>query len=265
MKRLLFLVPIGALLFAPAVLTAQSALNGTWKVDMNKVDWSKTPDVYLLQGGMYSCQTCTPPIKIKADGNDQAVTGHPYLSTMAIKVVSDHEIQETDKKDGKVVGTSTTTVSPDGKTVSFTFTDSSNTNGGAPVTGKGEETLVAKGPAGSHAVSGSWRMSKMESLSDNGITWSYQVAGDSLTMTSKTGQSYTAKLGGPDAPMKGDPGVTSVSVKLMGKNTLVETDKRGDKIISVTTFTVAPDGKTAKAVAEDKLMNRTTTFNVVKM
>jgi hypothetical protein len=265
MKRLLFLVSIGALLFAPAVLTAQSALNGTWKVDMNKVDWSKKPDVYLLQGGMYSCQTCTPPIKIKADGNDQPVTGHPYLSTMAIKVVSDHELQETDKKDGKVVGTSTTTVSPDGKTVSFTFTDSSNTNGGAPVTGKGEETLVAKGPAGSHAVSGSWRMSKMESLSDNGITWSYQVAGDSLTMTSKTGQSYTAKLGGPDAPMKGDPGVTSVSVKLMGKNTLVETDKRGDKIISVTTFTVAPDGKTAKAVAEDKLMNRTTTFNVVKM
>jgi hypothetical protein len=265
MNRFLFLVPIGALLFAPAVLTAQDALNGTWKVDMNKVDWSKKPDVYLLQGGMYSCQTCTPPIKIKADGNDQPVTGHPYLSTMAIKVVSDHEIQETDKKDGKVVGTSTTTVSPDGKTVSFTFTDSSNTNGGAPVTGKGEETLVAKGPAGSHAVSGSWRMSKMESLSDNGITWSYQVAGDSLTMTSKTGQSYTAKLGGPEAPMKGDPGVTSVSVKLVGKNTLVETDKRGDKIVSVTTFTVAPDGKTAKAVAEDKLMNRTTTFNVVKM
>jgi hypothetical protein len=265
MKRLLFLVSIGALLFAPAVLTAQSALNGTWKVDMNKVDWSKTPDVYLLQGGMYSCSTCAPPIKIKADGNDQPVTGHPYLSTMAIKVVSDHEIQETDKKDGKVVGTSTTTVSPDGKTISFTFTDSSNTNGGAPVTGKGEETLVAKGPAGSHAVSGSWRMSKMETLSDNAITWSYQVTGDSLTMTSKTGQSYTAKLGGPEAPMKGDPGVTSVSVKLMGKNTLVETDKRGDKIISVTTFTVASDSKTAKAVAEDKLMNRTTTFNVVKM
>jgi hypothetical protein len=65
--------------------------------------------------------------------------------------------------------------------------------------------------------------------------------------------------------MKGDPGVTSVSVKMMGKNTLVETDKRGDKIVSVTTLTVAPDGKSAKAVAEDKLGNRTTTFNVVKM
>jgi hypothetical protein len=246
-------------------LTAQSALNGTWKVDMSNVDWSKKPDVYLLQGGMYSCQTCTPAYTVKADGKDQAVTGHPYFNSIAIKVISDHEIQETDKKDGKVVATSDTIISPDGKTASFVFTDSSDTNGGAPVTGKGESTLVAKGPAGSHALSGSWRMGKMESLSDNGITWSYQVTGDSLTMTSKTGQSYTAKLGGPEAPMKGDPGVTSVSVKMMGKNTLVETDKRGDKIISVTTLTVAPDGKTAKAVAEDRLSNRTTTFNVVKM
>jgi hypothetical protein len=265
MNRFLFLVPIGALLFAPAVLTAQDALNGTWKVDMNKVDWSKKPDVYLLQGGMYSCQTCTPPYTVKADGKDQAVTGHPYYNGVAIKVVSDHEVQETDKKDGRVVSTSDTIVSPDGKTASWVFTDSSDTNGGPPVTGKGESTLVAKGPAGSHVFSGSWRISKMETLSDNAITWSYQVTGDSLTMTSKTGQSYTAKLGGPEAPMKGDPGVTSVSVKLIGKNTLVETDKRGDKIISVTTFTVAPDGKSAKAVAEDRLANRTTTFNVVKM
>ena len=119
---------------------------------MNNVDWSKKPDVYLLQGGMYSCKPALRRIKIKADGKDQAVTGHPYFNTIAIKVVSDHDIQETDKKDGKVVATSNTTVSPDGKTMSWTFTDSSNTNGGPPVTGKGEETLVAKGPAGSHAV-----------------------------------------------------------------------------------------------------------------
>ena len=84
-------------------------------------------------------------------------------------------------------------------------------------------------------------------------------------MTSKTGQSYTAKLDGTEAPMKGDPGVTSVSVKMMGKNTLVETDKRGDKVISVTTLTVSPDGKSGKAVAEDKLANRTTTYSVVKL
>jgi hypothetical protein len=107
-------------------------------------------------------------------------------------------------------------------------------------------------------------MSKMDSLSDNAIVWSYMLMGDSLMMTSKTGQSYTAKLDGTDAPMKGDPGVTSVSLKLVGKNTLVETDKRDGKPVSVMTMTLAPDGKTAKAVVDDKLQARSTTFDAVK-
>jgi hypothetical protein len=263
MKRLLFLVPLGALLI-PHSATAQSPFDGTWKISLSNVDWSKKPDVYLLDKGMYSCKTCTPAYTIKADGSDQAVTGHPYVDTIAIKVVNDHQIDETDKKGGKVVGTSTNIISADGKTSTWTFTDSSNTNGGPPVTGKGESTLVMKGPAGSHASSGSWRITKMENMSDNGLVFSYKVTGDSITMNSKSGQSYTAKLDGTDAPMKGDPGVSSVSVKKVSSHVLEETDKRDGKAISVMTLTVSADGKTAKASALDKLQNRTTAFDLAK-
>jgi hypothetical protein len=49
-----------------------------------------------------------------------------------------------------------------------------------------------------------------------------------------------------------------------GKRELEETDKRDGKPISVLTITVSEDGKTAKAKAEDKLQNRTTTFDIVK-
>lgn len=243
---------------------AQSPFDGTWKIDMSKVDFPKKPDAYLLQGGMYTCKTCTPPYTIKADGTDQAVTGHPYTDSVAIKVVSDHQIDEVDKKGGKVVATSTTMISADGKTATWSFSDASDTNGGPPVTGKGESVRVTAGPAGSHAVSGEWRITKLEGMSDNATIFSYKVAGDMITMTSKTGQTYTAKLGGPEAPMKGDPGVSSVVVKLVGKNTLEETDKRGDKVVSVLTFVVAPDGKTAKASSFDALQGRTTKFDVVK-
>jgi hypothetical protein len=263
MKRLSFFVVLSALL-GSTLAAAQSAFDGTWKVDMNKVDFPKKPDVFLLQNGMYACKTCTPPYEIKADGSDQAVSGHPYFDTVAIKVVNDHAIDETDKKGGKVVATSTSTVSSDGNTVMFEFSYSSNTNGGPPVTGKGEATRVAKGPAGSNAISGSWRTTKMEGLSDNAIVWAYKVSGDEITMTSQTGQSYTAKLNGTDAPMKGDPGVSSVSVKMIGKDTLEETDKRSGKVISVFKMTVAADGKTAKASVDDKLQNRTTDFAVTK-
>ena len=260
---LLLLLPLGVPMTASSAM-AQSPLDGTWKIDMNKVDFSKKPDVFLLADGWYDCKTCTPPYRIKADGMDQAVTGHPYFDSVAVKVVNDHEVQETDKKGGKVVATSTTIISPDGKTATFTFSDASDTNGGAPVTGKGESMLVTKGPAGSHAISGSWRMAKMDSLSDNATVWTYKVSGGSLTMTSKSGQSYTAKLDGSDAPMMGDPGVTSVQVKMLGKNVIEETDKRNGKVIGVFKVTVGPDGKTAKAIYSDELAGKSTTYDVVK-
>jgi hypothetical protein len=262
MKKLMFLVALAALL--PVLAAAQSAFDGTWKIDMNKVDFPKKPDVFLLQGGMYACKTCTPPYEIKADGTDQSVSGHPYFDTVAIKVLNDHAIEETDKKNGNVVATSTSTVSSDGKIVMFEFSDSSNTNGGPPVTGKGEATLVAKSPSGSNAISGSWRTTKIEGMSDNATVWSYKISGDEITMTNPTGQSYTAKLNGSEAPMKGDPGVTSVSVKMIGKDTFEETDKRDGKVIGVFKMTVAADGKTAKASFDDELQKRTTEFNAVK-
>jgi hypothetical protein len=186
MKKISFMVALGALLM-PTLAVAQSAFDGTWKIDTNTVNFSRKPEIFLLQNGMYECKTCAPPYKIKADGSDQPVSGHPYYNTVAIKIVNDHEIEETDKKDGTVVATST--FSSDGKTLAFTFSDSRNTNGGPPVTGKGEATRVAEGPAGSNAISGSWRTTKIEGVSENAITTTYKVNGDEITMTTPTGQS----------------------------------------------------------------------------
>ena len=55
MRRLSWALMLGILLL-PLLAAAQSPFDGTWKVDMNKVDFSKKPDVYLLQNGMYSMQ-----------------------------------------------------------------------------------------------------------------------------------------------------------------------------------------------------------------
>lgn len=263
MKTLCFVVAFAAL-WMPMPAAAQSAFDGTWKMDLNKADFPKEPDVFTLRDGMYACKTCTPPYEIKADGTDQPVTGNPYHDTVAIKVVNDHTVEETDKKNGKVVATSTSTVSSDGNTVTFTFSDSSNTNGGPAVTGKGEATRVAKGPEGSNAIAGSWRTTKLEGLSDDASTWTYKVSGDEITMTNHMGQSYTAKFDGTDAPMKGDPGITSVSLKMMDKNTLEETDKRDGKVVGVFKMTLAADARTAKCSYDDKLLNRTTDFPITK-
>ena len=50
----------------------------------------------------YECQTCFPPVKVKADGNDQAVTGDPYRDTIAVTVMTDLEIKVVTKKGGQL-------------------------------------------------------------------------------------------------------------------------------------------------------------------
>ncbi len=259
MKTLLGIGLLAALMLLPGLATAQNAFDGTWKLNLNPAEPPKKPDVFLLQDGMYQCKTCVPPIDVKADGQDQKVSGDPYHDTVSIKVVDDHTMEETDKKDGKIVTTTKVTVSPDGNTATFEFSDSSATNAD-PVTGKGEATRVAKGPAGAHAISGSWKFGKMEDISANALLITYKVDGDTLTMSNPTGQGYTAKLDGTDAPYKGDPGTTSVSVRKLSKNAIEETDKRDGKVIGIYRMTVAPDGKTMTIAITDKLRGTTSQF-----
>lgn len=260
-KPLWFVLLLSSL--TPGLAMAQSAFDGTWKVDLKTAKFPEKPDVFLLQDGMYHCKSCVPPIDIKADGQDQKRSDSPYYDTMSVKVVDERTIEQTRKKNGKTVGTGKVSVSPDGNTLMFEFSDSSATNAD-PTTGKGEETRVAKGPAGSHAISGSWRGTKMESMSENGLLVTYKVEGDSLTMTTPTGQGYTAKLDGTEAPYKGDPGTTSVSVKRLDKNTIEETDKRDGKVIAVARIAVAADGKTMTIAVDDKLQGTTAKFTAQK-
>jgi hypothetical protein len=247
----------------PMCCLAQSAFDGTWKIDANQIHLSDKPDVLVVKNGMYQCKTCVPPVDIKADGTDQPVKGHPYFDTMAIKLVDAHTLQETDKRGGKVVATSTTTLSADGNQANFEFSDSSAGDGQA-VTGKGVMTRVGKAPADGSGFSGSWKTQKLDSISDNAMRMTFKKDGDMLSMNTPTGMSYSAKLGGADAPFKGDPGVTTVSVKQMGERHIVETDKRNGKVVTISDMTVMPDGKSMDVKIQDKLRDRTMSFIALK-
>lgn len=266
MKKPLFAGLLAGLLgvcLMPALAMAQSAFDGTWKIDLNKLQMPKKPSVLLLHNGIYQCKTCVPAISIKADGTDQPVSGHPYFDMIAVKIVDAHTIQETEKQAGKVVSSSTTTVADDGKTAAFEFTDN-NTNSAEPVTGKGTMTRVAKGPTGAHAVSGSWRTSGYGSVSDNALTRTYKVEGDNLSMSAPTGESFTARMDGSESAYNGDPGTTSVSLKKLGTHAIQETDKRDGKVVSVAKMTVGPDGQSMTIAIDDKLHGTTMSFVAMK-
>jgi hypothetical protein len=254
MKKLLFVV-----LLAPLSAWGQTAFDGTWRLDLSKTQLPKKPDIYLLQNGTYKCETCAPPYEVKADGQDHKITGHPFFDTLSIRVVNDKTVELTEKKNGKIVGTDKSTVSEDGNQLVDEFTwqpEASNKQ----QSGKAASTRVAKGPAGSHAISGSWRGEKLQDFSQEALILTYKSAGDGLTMKAGTGESYDAKFDGKDYPFKGDPGVTSVSLKKINANTIEETDKRDGKVIFVSRMTISPDGKTMKIDVDDKLHGTTSSY-----
>jgi hypothetical protein len=255
MKKMLLL-----LLLVPVLAWAQSSpFDGTWKVDMKKAQLPRKPEVFLLQNGMYSCKTCVPAYDVKADGSDQPVKGDPYATTIAVKAVDDHNVEITGKKDGKVTFSNKSMVSADGNMLTVDWSYDGNAQGG-PVTGKDIMRRVGKGPAGANLISGSWRNEKTEDMPESALTFTYKSNGDEYSYTTPTGQSYTAKLGGGEAPYKGDPGTTSVSLKKISDHVIEETDMRDGKVSAVARMTVSPDGKTMTVEVTDKLHGTTSRY-----
>lgn len=261
MKKLIFLMGLVGLLIPGA--GGQSVFDGTWKADFSTTKSPAKPFQLLLKDRIFSCNTCDFPFAVKADGTDQVVQGDPYRDTLAVKVVSDLEIQETSKKSGKVVTTSKICISPDSNEMTADYSDSSATNGGPPVVATVHAKRIGKAPFGAHAVSGTWRTETTES-SENGALYTFKVRGDEITMTTPTGQSYTARLDGTQAPVKGDPGSNTVKVRLIRENTLEEVYLLDGKPQKVYRTVVNADGKRAVVSTEDKHRNTTTTFESVK-
>ena len=251
MKRLFWFGSILSLVM-PVQALAQSPFDGTWRINLAESQSSTKPEVYLLQDGTYRCPTCDPPLEIPADGRDHKITGEPCYDTVSVKVVDDRTTEETDKRNGKVVGTIRMTVSLDGNTATVEWTESCNAQGDV-VAGKDIMARVSQRPRGAHGVSGSWRITKRMSRSDNALLVTLKLEGDTFSFADPTGQSYAAKLDGTVTPYKGDPSNTMVSVKPIDEHTIEETDKREGKIVEVTCFTVSADGKTMTVSMENKV------------
>lgn len=119
--------------------------------------------------------------------------------------------------------------------------------------------LLVLMPAAVFAASpfdGFWMKVNADKSLDPGSQVEFKVEKNILTMSTPQGQGYRAKLDGTDAPVANDTSTTSVSVKLDGKNTFVETARLNGKAWLVTTMEVEADGKSAK-VTWKNLKNNT--------
>jgi hypothetical protein len=255
MKRLLVLLWI-----APTVALAASALDGTWKTKADSLQVSGTPNAYEISQGMYRCTSCVPQINIKADGTNQSVTGHDYYDTVTIRIVNNNSVERTSKKGDKIVWTNAAIVSADGKTLTENWVDYT---GVQPAKGTTTSRRLTAGPAGSHALSGTWQQDSFSGGSDSLVTIKYQSTADGLKME-WNGQSYDAKFDGKEYLTKNDPGNTMVSLKRIDANTIEETDRRGGKVTDITRITVSADGKSLSVVDTDPVRNTKMTYTMTK-
>lgn len=252
-----FTLFLSTALWAPASSFAQSNFDGTWRTNMDQSKISPKPNVWSVNKGMYECSTCSPTISVKADGEDQPVTGQSY-DTISVREVDSKSIAITTKKSGKTMYDQTRTVSDDGNTltikVEYHPKDSDQT-----ISSEATFTRLGKAAAGANETSGSWRINKVKET-ENGRTSTFKSNGDELSFFTPTGESYTAKMDGKYYPVKGAYGWDSVSLKRIDDHTIQETDKRDGKVIEVLKMTVASDGKTMTTVATNTLTNRTSTY-----
>jgi hypothetical protein len=255
MKKLLTL-----LCLAPSLALAGTAIDGTWKTKVDSVKISGPPDAYEISQGMYHCTSCVPQIMVKADGTDQKVSGHDYYDTIAIKIVSDHALQTTRKKGGKIMGTDAASVSADGRTLTEEWVDYSGTK---PAKGTNGSRRLTAGPTGSHAISGTWQQDQFSGASDSLVTVKYESTADGLKML-WNGQSYDAKFDGKEYPITNDPGNTMVSLKRIDANTIEETDRRGGKVTDIIRTVAAADGKSASVEDADQVHNTKMTYTMMK-
>jgi hypothetical protein len=250
---------VTALLLAPAVALAGSSLDGTWKSRLDSFQVTGKPDTFLLAEGSYTCASCNPELKVKADGADHAVTGHAYYDSVTVKVVSPTTVEQTLRRGGKVIGKETDVVSADGKSYTGTFV---NYDGTKEVTGTFTEKRVKAGPAGSHAISGDWMADALTAGNDAMRTVEYRMTGDGFKMN-QNGQSYEAKFDGKEYPITGDPGHTTVTLKKISADTVEETDHRQGKVTDVIRIASA-DGKTMKIEDKDVAHGQTVSFTLDK-
>jgi|SRR5580698_9294335 hypothetical protein len=262
MKKILWFVLPLSLLF-PTKLSAQSLFNGTWKLDPETAQTQAKPDVYLLKDGIYDCSTCDPPLHLNADGSDQKITGDSCYDTVNVKILDDNTIEVTYRKNGSPVETSTTSVSPDGKTATTNWTSRCNPKG-EPISVKYIETRVDAAPPGAHVISGSWRLTKRIKQSDSVFTGTVKLEGDNFSFSDPVGYGYTAKLDGTETPMGGTQGKEMVSVKRLAENVVEETHKEDGKVTEIVRYTVSAGGKTMTITIAHPISGTTTTYAAEK-
>jgi hypothetical protein len=164
------------------------------------------------------------------------------------------------KKAGKTMFTEVDAVSPDGTTLTQLVRDTTEAQ---TVTIETHHRRIEKGPAGAHAISGSWRAYKTH-RSRNGSITKYKCTVEGFSAETPLGERFNAKFDGKDYPVEDDPGHTMVSARLLSPDTVELISKRNGEIVAIKDMSVRFGGKSIHVVFKNGNGETTSTFDLKK-
>jgi hypothetical protein len=235
------------LLVTPGTAIAQSPFDGTWRIDPASFHPPKEPAEFLLANGMFRCTGCLANVSVEADGRDRRISESLYWNTASVRSVDDHTVEIRTTKDGKNFYTETDSLSGDGNELMQQLRDTTEAEA---VTTTVRFHRIKAGPAGSHAISGSWRAYRIE-RSPNSLIIKYKCVAEGFSAETPLGEKYDAKFDGKFVLTEDDPGQTMVAVKRIDDRTVETTIKRRNEIAGSSRLTVSPDGQTLRGFYYD--------------
>src|SRR5919202_2039935 len=229
---------------------AASPFDGVWVDDLKTQMGRAGFDEYVVATGLYRCDSCSPRRSYPADGKMRSVPGDASVTsesvavtgpaTMVTRTISPQMSRET-----------TMTVAADGQSATYVSLDA------WPGRAKRLRTTyvakrVAPAPAGAHAGSGSWQGVSYLEVPEEYRSVELREAHGRFTRRNFRHGRYTATIGGPPAPVRGDgKDIYRATVRAPDPRTRVETILLGDKPLVVRTYALSADGKSMVTAARD--------------
>ena len=246
--RFTLLAPI---LLIAAPVAAQHAINGTWRFDPATAKMSDKPERFQIRNGVFTCSTCTPAIRVAADGAFHRVAGHSYFDEMKVDAAAPDRVLYAYRHKGKLIGETTETVSADGSGLSTTSWR--NNNAAAKRIDYGStSTRVEPAAAGAHRASGGWKQATQSIATPEASRLTFRVADGAVTVTEPTGEAVTTKLDGRFARNVGDPGGTEYAYTAPSDRVLLERSRRAGRELSSGRYDVSADGRSLTATYTSK-------------
>jgi hypothetical protein len=230
------------LALAGASAQARNPFDGLWVDDLGTQAGEAGFDTYLVSNGTYKCESCHPPRSYPADGEMRPVGGGPSLVSESVRVAGPRTIV-TRIVDRDMTRETTMTVARCDCMATYVSLDR------WPGRTKRLRTeyvaeRVAPAPAGSHAVSGSWRGLRYVEVPEEYRSVDLREANGRFTRSNFRRGRYTATIGGSSVPITGDgKDIYKASVRAPDARTRIETILLNEKPLVERTYRLSADGK----------------------